>query len=96
VSLNGIFVRRIQGQVGTGEHPRHYFAIVELGLVQGEEDTLRCIMSGRVWPPPGLEPGDLIEVSGKWSFDRMLAGGFAPGGGPLHIAECKVARPTKR
>ena len=92
VSLDGFYVKLTQRTFGTGEHPRHYFAVVHLALDRGAEDLLECESPDNTWTPTGLEPGAPIRVSGKWSFDRMLAGGIAPGGGPLHIAGCRVSK----
>jgi hypothetical protein len=96
VALDGHFSSRSQKRFGSGEHPIHHFAVVHVAIVMGDSDTIACEMSEDTWPPVGLEPGDPIAVSGVWSMDRTLLGGWAEGGGPLHIASCKVARRSTR
>ena len=95
ITLDGFFASQTQTTFGTGEFPRHHFAVVHFALAPGDEDTLSCEFRERQWPPLGLAPGDAIVASGKWSFDRVLRGGIAPGGGPLHIVGCQVERRTE-
>jgi hypothetical protein len=95
VTLDGFFASQTQTTFGTGEFPRHHFAVVHFALARGDEDTLSCEFRERQWPPLGLAPGEAIVASGKWSFDRVLRGGIAPGGGPLHIVGCRVERRTE-
>ena len=92
VSLDGFFVRVSQKRFGTGEHPIHTWAAVRVALERGAADTIECEMPESRWPPPGLQPGDAIRVTGMWSFDRTLSGGVAPGGGPLHVVGCAISR----
>ena len=94
-ALDGYFSTRSQRSFGGDGHPTHHFAVVHLAIVKGDSDTLACEMSEESWPPVGLGPGDPIAVSGVWSMDRMLQGGWAKGGGPLHIASCKIARRSR-
>jgi len=98
VMLDAFFVRVAQKQFGTGEHPRNYFAKVDVALrpfapdAPNAPDTLACYYPERSWPPQDLKPGDPIVVTGRWSFAQLLAGGWRPGGGPLHITACRVKR----
>jgi hypothetical protein len=92
VALDGYFVSQSQRSYGSGEHPVHRFAVVQVALGKGEADSLACEMREDTWPPLGLAAGDPVAVSGLWSVDRTLLGGWAEGGGPLHIADCKVVK----
>jgi hypothetical protein len=98
VTRNAFFVQLAQKQFGTGEHPRHHFAQVDVALEpfvpdgSNAPDTLACYYPEWSWPPKGLNPGDPIVVTGRWSFAQLLAGGWRPGGGPLSIAGCRVER----
>jgi hypothetical protein len=90
--LEGFHAKQSLRTFGTGEHPRHHFSVVHIALSRGCQDTFECVHPEHAWPPLGLRPGDPIVASGKWSFDRTLAGGIAAGGGPLHIVGCLVSR----
>lgn len=92
VALDGYFVSQSQRSYGSGEHPIHRFAVVQVALGKGQADSLACEMREDTWPPLGLAAGDPVAISGLWSVDRTLLGGWAEGGGPLHVADCKVVK----
>lgn len=83
---------------GTGEHPRHHLAQVDIALApfvpdaSDAPDTFACFYRERAWPPQDLKPGDAVVVTGRWSFAQLLPGGWRPGAGPLHVAACTVTR----
>lgn len=95
VALDVLYVRISQRMYGySTQHAGGTIPVLHVAFPGAPDDTMACQMNNHQWPPAGVTIGDTIHVEGVWSFDRMLQGGTAEGGGPLEIHGCKVSKPA--